>query len=482
MTRNFFLLLAFMLVSLGSYAQQGSMWSLERCVEHARTNNLSVQQSSIAVKQAELAHDNSRRDRLPNLNGSVNYGFNSGRSIDPTTNDFVTRAIHTNGVSLNTGMPIYSGGRINNAIAQNALGIQVAELDLAQLRNNIGLQVARAYLQVLLAQEQLDNSRVNLKQLQEQLAQTDKLINAGAIPANDRLNIEAEIATSEQTVISNENNVDIAYLSLKQLLQLPVNEPFRVIRPDISLPDGNAIEAFSLEGYFNIAKETQPIIMAGELRRQQAEKGVDIAKAALYPTISLGGGLNTNFSSIGIDQTNPQIDFNGFDTIPTTIIANGQTQVIGIVSEDVSVSFPKSGYFSQLGNNVSYFVGIQANFPIYNKGQTKIAIEQAQLGVLNQEYSNRINEQNLKTDIQRAIADAKAARKQYQAAEKRLNAQKAAFENTEQRYQAGTANSFEYNTARNNVEAAQALFISAKYDYLFKLKILDFYQGKPLSL
>lgn len=482
MTRTPFLLLFFLLAGLHSQAQDGSLWSLQRCVEYARTHNLSVQQAHIAVQQAELSLDNSRRDRLPNLSGAVNYGFNSGRSIDPTTNDFVTRSIHTNGVSLNTGLPVYTGGRISNTIAQNALGIQIAELDLAQLRNDIGLQVARAYLQVLLAQEQLDNSRVNLKQLQDQLAQTNKLIDAGAIPANDRLNIEAEIATAEQTVITNANSVDLAYLSLQQLLQLPLDEPFRVVRPDIALPDGDAIEAFTLEGYFNVAKQTQPLIQAGELRKQQAEKGVDIARAALYPTLSIGGGLNTNFSSIGIDQTNPQIDFNGFDTIPTTIIANGQTQTIGILSEDVSVSFPKSGYFNQLGNNVSYFVGVQANFPIYNRGQTKIAIEQAQLGVLNEDYRLRINEQNLKADIQRALADAKAARKQYEAAQKRIVAQEAAFQNTEQRYQAGTSNAFEYNTARNNVAAAQALLISAKYDYLFKLKILDFYQGKPLSL
>ncbi len=482
MLRNIFTIVMIVGIGATSYSQ-GSIWSLERCVNYSQQNNLNIQQSSIAVKQAELSLESNKREFYPTLNGSVSYGFNSGRSIDPTTNDFVAQSIHTNGVSLSAGALVYSGGRVSSQIAQNEYNIQAAKLDVESTKNDIGLQVARGYLQILLAEEQLANSQVNLKQLNDQLAQTNKLIRAGTLPANNRLDIEAQIAASEQTLVANQNTVDIAYLSLKLLLQLEPNTPFQVEKPtDLEIPSSDQLAALSVNGIYELALQNQPNIAAGDLRTKSAEKSIDIAKSALYPTVTVGGGLSTNYSNIGIDAANPDVIFAGNDTINTEIIANGQSTMVGIVSPNFNVSFPKANYFQQFGNNLSGFVGIQVNIPIYNGGQTNISIEQAKLGVINTQYTNRIMRQNLKADVLRALADAKAASKQLEAAEKSVAAQQAAFENTKKRFDVGTANSFEFNTSRNNLEGAKALYVLAKYDYIFKLKILDFYQGKPLNL
>lgn len=480
MIKNIFTVLILLGFSSFGFAQD-SQWSLERCINHAQQNNLSIQQSGLSVQQAELTLKGNKREYHPNLSGSVSYGLNSGRSIDPTTNDFVQSTIQTNGVSLNSGAIIYSGGRIPSTIQQSKYNLQASKLDVDNLKNNIGLQVARAYLQILLAEEQLENSKVNLKQLEDQLAQTNKLIKAGTLPENNRLDIDAQIATSEQTLVGNQNSVDIAYLNIKQLLQLEPNTPFVLEKPVIELPTGDQLNAVALEGVYDIALQNQPNIAAGELRTKSAEKGVDIAKSALLPTLSVGGGLNTNYSSIGRDITNPDITITEETTFYQGFV-DGQASEIGLTTERPEFTFPNANYFQQFGGNLSVFLGLTLNVPIYNRGLTKISIEQSQLGVLNQQFNNRILRQTLKTDIQRAIADAKAAYKQMQAAEKSVKAQEASAQNTERRFKAGSANSFEYNTTRNNVESAKSLYIIAKYDYLFKLKIIDFYQGKPIQL
>ena len=461
---------------------QGSLWSLERCITYAKTNNLSIQQSTVSVKQAELTLESNKREFYPSLNGSVSYGLNTGRSIDPTSNDFVNSSIMTNGVSLSAGALVYSGGRVKNSIEQSRYDIDAAKLDMENFRNDVGLSVARAYLQILLVEEQLANSQVNLKQLEDQLAQTEKLINAGTLPANNRLDIEAQIASTEQILVGHENNVDISYLNLKQLLQLEPNTPFTIEKPTIDIPSVDQLDALGLDGIYDIAVQNQPNIAAGELRIKSAEKGVDIAKSALMPTISLGGGLSTNYSTIGRDFTNPDIASTGFDTSFSNAIINGSSASLGLINEGFSVNFPKANYFQQFGGNLSAFIGVSVNVPIYNKGQNKINIERSKLGVINQQYSNRIMRQGLKSDIQRAIADAKAASKQMYAAEKSVKAQEAAFQNTERRFKVGTANSFEYNTARNNLDSAKTLYVSAKYEYIFRLKIIDFYQGKSIKL
>lgn len=469
-----------LVVSAGAFGQNTN-WSLERCISHAQEKNLTIQQSNLAVKQSELALDFSKRDYYPSLNGSVSYGFNTGRSIDPTTNDFVNNAIHTNGISINGGITVYNGGRTPNTIQQNQLNIKAARKDLEQAKNDIGLQIAQAYLQILLAEEQLANTTVNKKQLQDQLAQTDKLIKAGSLPANNRLDILAQIANTEQTLVANQNSVDISYLNLKLLLLIEPGTPFQIEKPTIDLPSADELEALSLEALFTISEQDQPNIAAGELRRQSAEKSVEIAESALYPTITIGGGLNTNYSNIGRDLANPVITPRT-DIVNADVTLNGVTTPVDIAFPAFDVSFPNLGYFGQLNQNFSSFIGLTANVPIYNKGQNKISIEQAKLNVIGTQYQNRILRQNLKSSIQIAMADAKAAAKQLDAAQKSIDAQEAAFENTENRFRLGAANAFEFNTARNNLENSRTMYVLAKYDYIFKLKILDFYQGKPIQL
>lgn len=480
MLKNVFTIIVLFVLNTHVFGQKAN-WSLERCIRHAQENNLTIQQSNLAVKQSELALDFSKREYYPSFNGSLSYGFNVGRSIDPTTNDFVNNAIHTNGISVNGGVMVYSGGRIPTTIEQNKLNIQAARKDLEQAKNDIGLQIAQAYLQILLAEEQLANTQVNKKQLEDQLAQTDKLIKVGSLPANNRLDILAQIATTEQSLVANQNNVDISYLNLKLLLQLEPSTPFKVEKPQIDLPSANELDALSLDGLYAISEQNQPNIAAGELRKQSAEKGVEIAESALYPTITVGGGLNTNYSNIGRDFANPVVTPR-IDTINTEVIANGISTNVGIVNQSFNVEFPNLGYLGQLNQNFSGFLGLTANIPIYNKGQTKISIEQAKLNVIATQYQNRILRQNLKSSIQMAMADAKAAAKQLDAAQKSIDAQEAAFQNTEKRFQLGAANAFEYNTARNNLESSRTMYVLAKYDYIFKLKILDFYQGKPIQL
>ena len=481
MNRNIYLLTLMAGLFLATSLQAQEIWTLERCITHAYDNNLNVKQGKVGIEQSTVGLKFSESNRLPGVSGSLSTGVNFGRSIDPTTNDFVTAALGTGNLGVSVGGTLYNGGRINNSITQSQYDLNAAKFDLEQTQYDVALVVAQNYLSVLLAEEQLVNAQANLRQIQDQLAQTNKLIAAGSIPENDRLDIEAQIATNEQIVIAAQNSVDLAYLNLKLSLLLEPNAPFRIERPEIEVPSEAELSALKPEMLIAQALQKFPSIQAGEMRRLSADKGIDIAKSALYPTVSVFGSMGTNVSSIGVDRSNPQI-ISFADTVTSDVLIDGSPADLTQFFNSSFVLFPEANVFQQIGSNLNQGVGLSVSIPIYSRGQTKLSIQQAELQVKSVELANEQVKQNIKSNIIRALADAKAASKQYLAAEKTVRARDAALKNVERRLNLGAANTFEYATARNNLDAAKANLILAKYDYIFKVKILDYYQGRNITL
>ncbi len=463
-------------------SQAQEIWSLEKCIQKAQENSIDAQQALIGVKQSELTEKQNKLSRLPNLNASSTGQYNFGRNIDFTTNTFRTESAFFNSWSLSTNIPLYTGGAIHNSVKQSQFDREAAEADSRDINNMISLSVARAYLQILFAEEQFINGQNRLLQNQQQLNQTERLIEAGVRPANDRLDLEAQIARSEQSLISLENDVQIAYLNLKQLMQLPLEMDIRIERPDILIQEDAFPENSSLEQVYTAALSSQPSIKAGELRMRSAELGVDIAKANMLPTLTAFGSLSSNFSSEGLDFTKP--DRSDVQLIPTPeqpVIINGTDAQFSFIQE-VGEKFPKAGYFTQLDDNFGQGFGLSLSIPIYNRGRNSILVERARLDIINTELSNKRVKQQLKADIQRAIADAQTGKKAYEANVKTVNSLRIAYENAEKRFNLGVINSFELTTAKNNLDQAEVDLIVAKYDYLFKLKIVDFYEGRVITL
>ena len=436
------LMLCALTLSCTVFAQEA--WSLQKCISHAKQNNLSLRQSAIAVSQAELTEKGSRMARMPSVNANANFGFQYGRNIDPTTNDFVNSRIGFSNLGLNARATVYSGGAISNTIKQSQHDLVAAKEDANTQFQNIALQMASAYLNILLAKEQVTIAQRAIDQTEEQLSTIDKRISAGTVPKADRLDILAQIARNEQTLIQAENAVAINYLTLKNILELEPEYDLEIIIPENLMEVQENVDVTNLPTVFNQAMNTQASIKASEARMKSAELGIPIAKADLLPSVVLFAGIDTRYS-------NPSL-------------------------------FPADPYFTQLDDNLGQNLGVQINIPIYNRHATSINIERSRLDIINAEVQNKQAKQQLKADVQTAIANARAARLELTASQRSLEAAKAAFDNSQKRYDLGAINTLELTTAKTNLDTADLNVARAKYDYIFRLKIIDFYMGKNLNL
>ena len=436
------LMLCALTLSCTAFAQEA--WSLQKCIGHAKQNNLSLKQSEIAVSQAELTEKGSRMARLPSASARTSFGYQYGRNIDPTTNDFVNTRIGFNNWNLNASVTAYNGGAISNTIKQSRFDLEAAKEDANAQFQNIALQMAAAYLNILQAKEQVTIAQRAIDQTKEQLSTIDKRINAGTVPKADRLDILAQIARNEQTLIQAENSVELNYLTLKNILELEPDYDLEIIIPENLLKVDESWSAYELGTIYSQAINTQSTIKASEARMKSAELGVSIAKADLLPSVIVFAGMDTRYSNASLFQSDP--------------------------------------YFDQLDNNFGQNLGVQVSIPIYNNHRTSINVERSRLDIINSEVQNRQAKQQLKADVQTAIANARAAQTELAASERSLEAAKAAFDNSQKRYDLGAINTLELTTAKTNLDTAELNVARAKYDYIFRLKIIDFYMGKDLNL
>lgn len=473
------LLLCFFLSTNTIFSQE--IWSLEKCILQAQNNSLNVKRSQLNITQAELNKKGSQLERLPYVNASTLGGYQWGRTIDPSTNIFRTRTIGTNNISINAGIVLFDGFRIHNNVKQAQLDISAGQADLEDAKLTIAVNVAAAYINVLFAEEQLVNANNRLEQSNNQLRQTDKLIQAGSLPENERLQILAQIAVDEQAVISQENNVEFSYLSLKNLLELSPDYDLRIEHPELEVPDESP-EMFVFNEIYQRSLQTQPIIRANELRMKSALYGEKIARSGMIPTLTAFGNLRTDAATMVPDVNKPNTDNATLELGPASLYRVGNNDVLVSQYMLTGVEFPDRSYVDQLSDNFGQSVGISLSIPIYNNSRNKIAVERARLNVINSEITAEQTKQQLKADVMRAITDAKAAKKQLDAAEKSLQAFEVNFTNNEKRYALGAINTFEMTTSKNQLDQAKIDFTIAKYDYIYKLKIVDFYRGEKIQL
>ncbi len=480
------ILLAFIVLTFTIASQAQERWSLEKCIQYAQQNNLDLKQSGIQVRNAQLTEKGNSQARYPNLNAGASGGVQFGRTVDPVTNDFNTSSLGYNSLSLTAGITVYQGGRIKNNLEQSKIDVAAAQANQDQSANDIALSVATAYLTVLFNEDQLENANSRTSLTQTQLEQTNRLIRAGTRPESDRLDIEAQLAQDEQNQVGRQNDLEISLLNLKQLLQLQPDYNLRIERPAMDFPEDNTVETFKLKSIYEKALTAQPSIKAGELNMKSAELGIKIAKSNKMPSLTAFAQLNSNFSSRAPDTNTGT---RGYKTEP--VVGFGDATQVQIGPNVVDVRFQElltppefftQRYFDQIGENFGQQIGLSLSIPIYNNSQTDIAMERAELNMKSTELNNNIIKQRLKQDIQRAIADAKAAKKALDASQKSVDALKLAYENTEKRFKLGAVNTFQFTTAKNNWDQAKVSLIVSKYDYLFKLKVVDFYQGNKITL
>ena len=447
--------------------------SLEQCVRFALDNNIQAKQANLQVRGTGLTLWGARAAQYPNANGQVSQSVNLGRSVDPTTNSFAQATIWSNNWQLTGGATLYAGGTLRNSIKQAGVDVAAAQADEANTKNNIALSVSQAYLQVLLAEENLKVTRERLAQTRRQLAQVQKFIDAGSVPASNRLDTEAQEARDEQSIVAAQNNIDLSYLNLKVAMSYDLAKDIAIEHPDIKVTAGD--DTYFAQQIYAASVKTYPAVAAAELRQKSAAIAVDIARGKLYPTLSTFASLSTNYSSASqrIAGYEPSITHLG------TVNVGGTLYPLDLNTQRAITE--RNPYTNQLSDNFSQAVGVRLSVPIYNNSQTHIGIERASINAQNADLTADNTRRQLNADVQRAVADVRNAGRTLRAAEKTFTAQKAAFGNTEKRFNVGAGNSFELSVARSNLDTAEQNVIVARYDYLFKQKVLDFYQGIPIK-
>lgn len=472
-----------------AFAQRASdNWDLRHCIEHALEYNISIKQADIQARIAALQAKQAKNNIYPSLNGSSSTGVRFGRSIDPTTNSFSTSQFLYQNFGINAGVQLYSFGRLKNTTQVAKFNAEAALADVARAANDVSFNVATYYLQVLSSKEQLKISEVQISQTQNQFDITRKRVEAGVLPELNLAEVEAQLATDSSNYYASKGNYEQSLLNLRALLNLETDVLFGIETPAV---DQIPIESFAElqpEMVYDLALQYQPLQKANEFRIKSAQKSILVSKALMYPTISLGGNLSTNFSSSFKKITGGS--FLGYSPItgsePIITLSNVNYYVQNPIYKltQTSRGFDQlwDGWSRQLDNNFGQNLGISLSIPIYNNHQAKINIQQAKLNLKSAELQKQQSDLTLRQNIYAAYTNAITALQKFNAGKKLVTSAQKAYDFAIKRYEVGLLSSLDLITNQNNLLKAKVQQLSNQYDYVFKMKLLEFYKGRGLKL
>jgi outer membrane protein len=439
-----FTLFYVLIFELNAQTYDRSNLDLETCINIALENNLALQRSQVNLGIAEANLIGNQGQRIPTLNTGASTGYRWGRSINPVTNLFENNRIGNINLFGGTNVTLFAGRQITNSIEQNKVDIQSNIYNVAATQNTITLNTINFFINVVFAKEQLKIAQNQLSTTKEQLEVTNKLVDAGSLPLANRLDIQAQNATNELEVINAENNLRIAKLNLAQSMQIPFDDNFDILTPELS-PEDYGLSQKEVDEIFAIALELMPEIKSAEAAVESAEYGVKIARGGFLPTVGFSGNTFSNY----IDQF-----FMG----------------------------ERPDFRTQIRNNVSYTGNFQLNIPILSNMRNRSNMQRARLQKRLSEIQEVETRNQLRQDIESAYTNAYAARQSYQASLIRVASLEEAFRIAKQRFDAGAINFADYQLAQNNFFNSQADLVTSKYTYIFRVKVLDFYLGNPLKL
>jgi len=466
-------------------SQNQDKWDLQRCVEYAWANNITIKQSKVQAELAEVDLSQNKWAQYPTADFGTNTGLQWGRSIDPTTNSFTTNQLLFQSFNLNAGATVYNWGRIKNTILASRYSRDAYVMDVEKARNDVALNVATYYLQVLLARQQMDIARVQMGQTLTQLQVTRKKVDAGAVPELDALTLEGQYASDSSNYITAISNVDQAVLTLKQALNLDAGAIFEVAAPPVEQIPVEPILQLQPETVFAIAVKSQPAQKSNDLRLQSLQASVTASRGRFYPTISVGGGLGTTFSSPNKGTVVTDLGY-----LPTGAYVDlGTTNKYDVYARSFQPSQVKksfgeiwSGWGTQLNNNFRQNLGFSIAVPILSGGAAKFNYERSKLNLKNAQITKEQIDQTLKNDIYKAYYAASAALQKFNAARTSVQISQKTYDFATKRYELGLLNTFDLVTSQNNLTRAKLDLTASQFDYVFKMKVLEFYKGQGIKL
>ena len=425
-----------LLWAAGVSAQQ--KWDLQQCISHAQAHNIQLKQQAQVVKNQEISLNSARNNRLPGVDASASQSFNFGRGLT-IENTYVNRNTLSTSFSANASMSVYDGGQITRNIQVQKLQLEASLADLTRAQENLSLQVASVYLEVLFQEELLDVARQQCQLSQSQADRIKKLLDAGKAAESEWADAKALVAADEMSATQAENNYRLSLLTLSQLLELPSPEGFSVVKPELPaaadvvlpLPDAIMAEAVGIK----------PEIKAGEYRVKSAERSILLAKTGYYPKLNLGAGLGTSYYKTS-----------GYET---------------------------TSFGRQMKENFNRYIGLSLSVPVFNRLQTRNQIRSARVQLYTQQLALEQTRKDIYKEIQQAYYNAMAAQRQCQSAVAAEEASQASFALTATKYENGQSTATEFQEAKTRLAKAQSDGLQARYSFFFRTKILDFYRGVP---
>ena len=433
-------LMAIVLLSFLGNAQD-KKWTLQEAVNHALEHNISVQQSNNTLLGNEQDIKAAKGQFLPSVSGSAGHNLTLGNAqLFP--GQFVDRTANSTNIGIGANQTVFNGFRTTNLYKQSQLNLEASELELARIKDDISLNVVNGYLNILFNKENLEIAKSQYDFTKKQLEQVKQLVEAGVQPRANIFDTEATLSTDLQNVTIAENNYELSLLNLSQLLQVEFSG-FDIAKIEINTPSSELLYT-SIDPILEYAIENRNEIKFAEKNIELSKLGTQLSKSGFYPNVTAGYSFGSN----------------AFYTNLT----------------DVEDSF-----FNQLNDQKSHNLRLSVNVPIFSQYQNKTAVAKAKIQEDNAQLNLEQAKLNLQTNIQRAFTDAKSAFRAYEAAKKSLEAQKTAFNNASERYNIGAMNAFDLEQSRLRLVNAEASLVNAKYDFVFKTKVLDFYLGKPIT-
>jgi outer membrane protein len=446
MKRIFSLIAAALLLFGLTSARAQESWSLLKCIDYALKNNIQIKQQVLNTQYYNNQLNQAKYNRLPNLNAGAQNQMSFGRTLG-ADNTYLDINSNSTSASLNANVTLWNGFTLKNAVKQADMDLRATLEDLQKAKDDIMLNIAASYLEILFAEELLTVAEDLQKITQLQIDRTGKLVEAGSLAKGSLLEIEAQNAREELNVVNAQNRVQLAYLALYQLLELPSTESFKIEKP--TLPEvGANLSLMNSMDIFKNAVQLKPSVKIAQFKLESAKQQLSIAKGNMLPSLTFGGNYYNFYNNKYMNyQTGSKIALS-----------------------------------DQLKSNERYGFGFTLNIPIFNRYQARTGVNNSQIQVENTELQLQSTKNLLRKDIEQAYTNAIAAFKRYVANQKAVVSTQEAFRYTEEKFNVGMVNSVEYNQSKNNLSAAKSDLLQAKYEYIFRTKILDFYSGRTIEL
>jgi len=433
-----------LLSSQGLIFSQQKVWSLEECIKYSIENNIQIKQQTIQTEVQQNSLDLAKMKMLPTLNGQASHDYSFGRALDQNTYQFYNQTLQSDYFYVGGNAPVFNGLQNYNSVQKNKYQVLASKEDLQNIRDNVALNVALDYLQVLLNKELVSANENQLNITLQQIEKTRKLVDGGSMAKGNLLQIEAQAAQEELQLITIKNQLETSYLNISQLLELKTPVGFEIVIPEITV-DPNILISGNIDEIFEIAQKSRPEIKSSELMLTASQYDLKIAKGGRSPRLSLTYSFNTRYTFIANQPGNEP-------------------------------------FKTQLQNNKNSGIGLSMNVPILNGWQVNKNISNSKLNVETNQYSLEGTKKQLYKSIQQAYTDAIAALKKYNVSIKAVASTEESFRYTEQKFNLGMLTPVDYNAAKTQLLKSQSDMSQAKYEFLFKTKVLDFYKGIPLTL